>query len=117
MVNNAIPGEVVYVEESSEKKNFETKTIRDIGEKAKGELIVYNTYSSDPQPLVSGTRFQAENGKIYRINKDVTIAGATIEGGQTIAGRTSIFVEADEFGEEYLEYMKHSGKLVPPLRR
>lgn len=23
----------------------------------------------------------------------------------------------DEFGEEYLEYMKHSGKLVPPLRR
>ena len=78
---------------------------KDIGEKAKGTITVNNGWSSDPQPLVSGTRFASSDGKIFKTTADVTIPGAsaTIVNGQPQlkAGVGTVAVEADQPGDSY----------------
>jgi hypothetical protein len=45
------------------------------GQKARGRIVIYNTYSSSPQKLVSQTRFETPDGKIYRIQEQVSVPG------------------------------------------
>lgn len=65
--------------------------------KAKGTIIVYNSYSSAPQLLVKNTRFESKTGNIYRIQEDVTIPGSS--GG--LPGSKEVEVVADEAGASY----------------
>ncbi len=75
--------------------------IKQLSKKASGQIIIYNAYSSQPQNLVSGTRFQASSGKIYRISQTITIPGAKISEGKITASETEATVYADKPGEEY----------------
>lgn len=74
------------------------------GEKASGTIKITSTYSQD-QPLIATTRFQAENGKIYRIQGDITVpANGSIE--------TKLV--ADGTGESY--NADHTTFTVPGLK-
>ena len=89
----------------SERKNF-TKTYPATGSDfvergAKGTMIVYNAYSSDPQELVERTRFVTPDGKVYRMDHGIVVPGANIVDGQIAPSSIEVPVTSDEAGEEY----------------
>lgn len=68
-----------------------------VEEKATGVVTVYNEYSDSPVRLIKNTRFQAQNGLIYRIPASVDVParkGAT-------PGSIQVTVFADQVGENY----------------
>ncbi|PIP86742.1 hypothetical protein COV42_00750 [Candidatus Campbellbacteria bacterium CG11_big_fil_rev_8_21_14_0_20_44_21] len=72
-----------------------------VSEKAFGEIIIYNNYSSAGQRLIADTRFETPTGLIYRIKNAVNVPGRKTTGGETVPGSLSVKVYADETGEEY----------------
>lgn len=70
-------------------------------QKARGTIIISNEYSSDSQPLISTTRFETSDGKIFRLAESVTVPGMTIQNGKREAGVVEAVVIADESGEAY----------------
>ncbi|HUT96025.1 MAG TPA: hypothetical protein VMW82_00420 [Candidatus Paceibacterota bacterium] len=87
--------------EKMESREFPSTGERDVLEKARGKITVYNQFSSSPQTLVKTTRFRSKDGKIFRLISTVTIPGATIDEGKIIASNKEVDVEADEAGEAY----------------
>lgn len=65
--------------------------------KASGTIRVENTYSEESQRLIANTRFEAEDGKIYRIQDAITVPGMN----GTTPGTIDVTVYADEAGPEY----------------
>lgn len=98
--NIVLPGETITHEEKSDKQKFKATGEKDVGEKAKGEIVVYNNYSSDPITLIPSTRFVSADKTFFTLH-EITIPGASIEGGIAVAGTTKVRVEADFEGEEY----------------
>lgn len=73
-----------------------------VQEKARGQIIVYNNYSSQSQSLVATTRFQTADGLIFRTPTAITIPGTSKdEKGQIIPGQLEITVVADKAGDNY----------------
>jgi len=68
------------------------------GQKATGNVVIYNTFSSSEQSLVATTRLESSDGKIFRISKGVTVPGMTSDGNP---GAVEVQVVADEAGEAY----------------
>ncbi len=95
-----IPAEVF-----SQTKNFSfsfpATGRKQIQRKATGKILIYNNYSSSPQPLVASTRFEAPDGKIFRLQKAVVVPGAKVENGKVVAMSIEAEVIADKAGEEY----------------
>jgi len=98
--DSSIPAQVFQIETEDSKK-FPTTGEKDIEEKAKGTIIVYNQYSSSDQALVKTTRFLSEQGKLFRLIETTVIPGATIEEGEIIPSSKEVEVAADEPGEAY----------------
>ncbi|MFH1473012.1 MAG: hypothetical protein ABIF06_01180 [bacterium] len=73
----------------------------EVSRKASGTIVVYNDASTASQQLVEKTRFEAVNGKVYRIDKNVTIPGKKIVNGQSQPGSLEVTVYADEAGDTY----------------
>lgn len=82
-------------------KEFASTGEKQLNEKARGTLTIYNEYSSSPQTLVVTTRFESSEGKIFRIERNITIPGAKIEEGKIIASSIETEVAADQPGVEY----------------
>jgi hypothetical protein len=91
----------LFETEKMESKEFPSTGERDVLEKAKGKITIYNQYSSSAQTLVKTTRLKAPDGKIFRLTSTVTIPGAVIDEGQIVASSKEVEVEADEAGAEY----------------
>ncbi len=72
-----------------------------VSHKAVGTIQIYNAYSSRPQSLVATTRFTAPNGKVYRLDKGVTVPGATMSNGQLVPASIQANVTADQPGVDY----------------
>jgi hypothetical protein len=72
-----------------------------VQEKAKGSIVIYNKASATPQQLIANTRFEASNGKIYRIPEATTIPGYTKDGSKIIPGSREVIVVADKPGPDY----------------
>lgn len=68
---------------------------------ASGTITISNSYSSASQRLIANTRFEAADGKIYRIRASVTVPGATGSGSAQKPGTVSATVYADSPGESY----------------
>lgn len=66
-------------------------------EVASGQITIYNDYSSQDIRLVPNTRFETEDGLIYRTRKVVVVPGQTSQGPGTVTAT----VYADEPGSEY----------------
>lgn len=66
-------------------------------QKARGTVILSNTFSKDPQSLVATTRLESPDGKIFRLLEGVTIPGMS----GTEPGSIEASVVADQAGTEY----------------
>jgi hypothetical protein len=69
--------------------------------KARGKIVVYNNFSSDPQRLIIRTRFESPSGLIYRIPESITVPGKSVKDGVETPGSIEVEVFADEAGEKY----------------
>lgn len=75
---------------------------RQVSRQSSGVIVISNTYSTAPQRLIKNTRFEAPDGKIYRINESVEVPGAkkAVDGSLT-AGTIEATVFADSPGPAY----------------
>jgi hypothetical protein len=73
----------------------------EVSEKATGTITVYNLYTTAPQRLIRNTRFESEDGLIYRTPESIEVPGYTESGGEKIPGSLNIEIVADQPGEEY----------------
>jgi len=99
-IDSSIPGQVFQLEMEDSRK-FPTTGEKEVEEKARGTIVVYNQYSSSPQTLVETTRFLSETGKLFRLVETTVIPGAIIEEGKIVPSSKEIEVAADEPGESY----------------
>lgn len=74
---------------------------KEVNQKASGSIIIYNNFSSAPQRLINNTRFEANNGKIYRINSSVVVPGLKKVNGEVLPGSIEAVVYADQQGDTY----------------
>ncbi len=77
------------------------ETTGEATEKSTGTVVIYNEYSTSSQALVATTRLETSDGKIYRINKQVTVPGFTTSGTVVTPGSVEVSVTADQAGEKY----------------
>lgn len=69
--------------------------------KASGSIIIYNETSPNEQRLIKNTRFQTEEGLVYRVNESVVVPGNSTVGGKMTPGSVEVTVFADEAGEKF----------------
>lgn len=92
----------IVEKEGEENLSFSATGISDsAGQKSKGSLVIYNEYSSSPQPLVATTRFETEDGKIFRLVKGVSVPGTVSVGGKQNPGAIEVEVVADIPGDAH----------------
>lgn len=71
-------------------------------EQAKGTILVYNRHSTEPLRLITNTRFETPDNKIFRLKESIVVPGYTRGDNGTIApGVIQATVFADQPGEEY----------------
>ncbi len=99
-VNNRIPLQVIEISKTKSRE-FEATGEKQLEEKARGFITIYNEYSSSPQVLVATTRFESAEGKVFRILENVTVPGAEIEEGKIVASGLKVEVVADQPGADY----------------
>ncbi len=75
---------------------------KEVTEKAKGKLIIYNNFSKANQTLVANTRFETPEGLIFRLEKGTTVPGQKADSaGKLIPGSIEVNVIADVAGSKY----------------
>jgi len=72
-----------------------------VEEKASGNIVVYNNYSSAGQKLIKNTRFETPAGLIYRIKDAVVVPGRKTVSGEVVPGSLEVTIYADKPGETY----------------
>ncbi|MBP7007129.1 MAG: hypothetical protein KBC44_00390 [Candidatus Pacebacteria bacterium] len=83
---------------SGEESRLITGTERKDGsERAKGTVVIYNSFSTSPQALAIDTRLEGSNGKIYKTETKLTVPG--MKNG--VPGSVEVKVYAADPGEEY----------------
>ncbi|MBI2482265.1 MAG: hypothetical protein HYV76_01745 [Candidatus Vogelbacteria bacterium] len=70
-------------------------------DKAKGLITIYNNYDDKVQKLITNTRFETTDGKVYRITSAVNVPGQTTKDGVKTPGQITVPVLADKPGAEY----------------
>lgn len=70
---------------------------KQVSRQASGVMTIYNTFDSKTQRLIANTRFEAPDGKIYRIHDSVVVPGMSGSNPGTITAT----VYADSPGAEY----------------
>lgn len=95
-----IPAQLIKLDKK-QSQEFSATGQRQLNEKAKGIITIYNEYSSSPQALVEKTRFVSEKGKVFRTTKLVVVPGAKIQEGKIVVSSIEVGVVADQAGEEY----------------
>lgn len=94
------PGRTVQFEKSVT-RTFSSSGEKQVFQKAKGRLTIYNNFGAAPQILVATTRFQTLEGLVFRIPEAVTVPGATQASDGLKPGEIVVDVVADRAGPEY----------------
>lgn len=94
-----LPGEVSDTQ-GDLSKEFSTTGTKDEGTKAGGNITFYNQYDSNPQAIAGGSLLSA-SGKQFLTVGAVTVPGATLSGGNIVAGQVAGKVIAKESGDSY----------------
>lgn len=97
---NKIPAQLIKLDKK-QSQEFSATGQRQLNEKARGTITIFNEYSSSPQVLVEKTRFVSESGKVFRLTKSITVPGAKIQEGKIVASSIDAQVAADQAGAEY----------------
>ncbi len=93
--------------DANAKEVLEPTGREEVKSKASGMITVYNEYTTGKQRLIKNTRFETEDGRVYRVRESIMVPGKT---GST-PGTLDVRVYADEAGDSYnLE----SGNLTLP---
>lgn len=71
---------------------------KEVAEKARGTVILYNNFGSSAQNLDIDTRLEGSNGKIYKTERKVTIPGKS---KASTPGSVEVRIYAAESGPEY----------------
>lgn len=97
---NKIPGQILTVRKTEEKL-FLSSGEKEIEEKARGLVTVYNELDSTSQPMIP-SRFQEEKtGKIFWSKKSVIVPGASIKDGKILPGTLDVEIVASEAGSDF----------------
>lgn len=99
-VYGMIPGKWLEAEKTVF-KTFPSTGRKEVFQKAKGRITIYNNFSASPQVLVATTRFQTAAGLVFRILQSVTVPGAIKTSGQLKQGEIEVEIVSDRAGEEY----------------
>lgn len=97
---NNLPFKIMKIEDSETALVPAGKTEK-VTKKASGTIIVYNNYSESAQKLVTGTRFETTDGKIYKIDKSISVPGKKVVNGKVVPGSLTVTVYAANPGAEY----------------
>ena len=92
---NRVPGQLFNIQKSVSGE-YSTTGERDVAQKAKGKILVYNKLSS-PQPLIATTRFRSSQGYIFRSLTTITVPAAK----NSIPGTVEVNVIADKADASY----------------
>lgn len=91
-----LPYEITEITDSRSKTLSATGE-EEVIQKAKGTIVIFNSYSDKDQKLISNTRFETSEGLIFRINESITVPGKSGDK----PGSIEVQVVADEAGDEY----------------
>lgn len=93
-----IPGRIqeIEIEETVSFNPTSEKFSSDKG-KAQGKVTIYNKFSTSSQSLVATTRVLSKEGKLFRLNKNVTVPGMK----NNEPGKIEVSVMADQPGEDF----------------
>ncbi len=97
--NNKFPGEVIRVEESSDKV-FRATGEKNVGEKAAGEVVFFNQ-TGLVQPLTTENDLVTDDGVVFHLTQGVEIPKAEVSAeGNIVYGNITAAIVAVEAGEE-----------------
>lgn len=97
LAQKQIPAEMI-VERKNYVEKFTPSGKKYIEQKSKGTVSIFNAYNTSPQLLVINTRLRTPDGKIFRIDRAVTVPGAKIAGGVLQPSSVAVTVTAGEAG-------------------
>lgn len=97
---NKIPGQLFNIEKSVN-QTFLTTGEKEVAQKARGKITVFNEYGTTPQVLIATTRFQTPSGLVFRTLKGITVPGIKVENSKIIPGSIVVEVIADKPGQLY----------------
>src|SRR3989338_5808361 len=95
-----IPGQLFSINKKTE-QTFQATGERDVVQKARGKITVYNEYGTMPQVLIATTRFESESGLIFRTLKTITVPGTTVQNCKIIPGTIEVEVIAEKACDTY----------------
>lgn len=87
----------VFTSDIEDSEPVEAQGLTHAETKSTGSITVYNDYASSPVKLIKNTRFESQNGLIFRTPMEVSVPGRK---GAT-PGSVTITVEADKPGDQY----------------
>jgi len=94
-----IPGQFFSISKTVN-QTFTATGEREVAQKARGKMKIFNAYGTAPQVLIATTRFEKE-GLIFRTLTNVTVPGTKVENGKITPGVVEVEVVADKAGENY----------------
>lgn len=98
---NSVPFEIMSVSDS-EFKDIVLTNSKEVNDKAKGEIILYNEFSTTSQKIIAGSFVSDENGKTYKTDTTVLIPGYTVDKTKNITpGQISVGITAFLPGDAY----------------
>ena len=95
-----IPGELMS-EHATSIFTFPATGTAHVEQKAQGTILIFNNYSTAPQPLVATTRFVTPDGKIFRLVNATVVPGAQKTASGLKPESIEAHVIADQPGEAY----------------
>lgn len=97
--SNKVPGQLFSIDKTVS-QTFTATGEKDVAQKARGKMKIYNAYGTTPQVLIATTRFE-KDGLIFRTLTTVTVPGIKVANGEITPGTVTVEVVADKAGETY----------------
>lgn len=97
--DDALVYEILSLEETGERRVTATGETT-VEEQATGEIEIFKT-TPGAQRLIRNTRFEAPDGKIFKIEESLVVPGAVTSNGETVPGSITASVYSDGTGEDY----------------
>ena len=97
---NELSYEIMTLEAEGERQ-VQASGEEEVKAQAIGTIFIYNEAQTEPLRLVTNTRFESADGKIYKIKDSAIVPGYTQSGDKKVAGVITAEVYADQIGEEY----------------
>ena len=94
---NILPFDLVVIS-GEESMIIKAAEVKDLAEKAKGSVIIYNTFGLSLQRLDTDTRLEGSNGKIYKTETKTVVPGMAKDG---TPGSVEVKIYGAEAGAEY----------------